>query len=247
MTEVLLYDYPGSICSQMARLALEEKGVAYTRQTIDIVKTQEQFEPWYVAINPKSVVPTLRIGEEIITDTINIVHRVDTDFSGPSMMPDNPEFMEQLMVQIMALHYGVLLYSGGLSAERTSATIVAREKFLKQMLSERPQHKDMLTKRIEGNLRMQSILADEKEVEKHISTARSIVSILDDALAQTSFVAADHYTLADTFATAAIARFRLHGFEKWWSDDLNPNVNRYIATMEARPSWLAAGVVDGRE
>jgi glutathione S-transferase len=244
MSNVLLYDYPGSICSQMARLALEEKGVIYARQTIDIIKTHEQFEPWYIALNPKSVVPTLRIDDLIVTDTINIVKHVDSDFDGPSLTPKNQQFMEQLMTDIMGLHYGVLLYSGSLTPERTSPTIIARGKLLEQMLIERPEHAALLQKRIDGNRRMQLILGDEDEVDRHITTARSIVSNLNTALGETRFVAGDHYTLADTFATAAIARFRLHGFENWWNGGLKPNVSRYIGAMKDRPSWTAAGIVD---
>ena len=54
----------------MARLALLEKGVPFERRNIDIMKKAEQFEPWYTALNPKAVVPTLAIGDEIVTDTV---------------------------------------------------------------------------------------------------------------------------------------------------------------------------------
>ena len=74
--KVVLYDYPTSICSQTARLALLEKGVPFERRNIDIMKKAEQFEPWYTALNPKSVVPTLAIGDEIVTDTVRIVYRI---------------------------------------------------------------------------------------------------------------------------------------------------------------------------
>jgi glutathione S-transferase len=70
---VVLYDYPTSICSQMARLALLEKGVPFERRNIDIMKKAEQFEPWYTTLNPKAVVPTLAIDDEIVTDTVRIV------------------------------------------------------------------------------------------------------------------------------------------------------------------------------
>ena len=244
MSKVLIYDYPGSICSQMARLALEEKGITYTRQTIDIINTHEQFEPWYIALNPKSVVPTLRIDDLIVTDTINIVKCIDSDFDGPSLSPVNHQFMEQLMTDIMGLHYGVLLYSGSLTPERTSPTIIARGKLLEQMLLERPQHSELLQKRVDGNRRMQDILSNDDEVERYIDAARSIVDQLDASLAETEFVAGDQYSLADTFATAAIARFRKHGFENWWIGGRNPNVSRYINAMRERPSWIAAGIVD---
>ena len=32
------------------------------------------------ALNPKAVVPTLAIGDEIVTDTVRIVYRIDRDF-----------------------------------------------------------------------------------------------------------------------------------------------------------------------
>ena len=89
--DVLLYDHPASICSQMARLTLVEKGVPFRRQTIDIMETAEQFEPWYTALNPRAVVPTLKHGDEIVTDTIRIVHYVDKQFDGPSLTPADPE------------------------------------------------------------------------------------------------------------------------------------------------------------
>ena len=52
--KVGLYDYPTSICSQTARLALLEKGVPFERRNIDIMKKAEQFEPldWRSTRNP---------------------------------------------------------------------------------------------------------------------------------------------------------------------------------------------------
>ena len=84
MTDLLLYDHPSSICSQMARLAIVEKGLPFKRQTIDIMVKSEQFEPWYIALNPAAVVPTLKIGDEIVTDTIRIVNRINT-YPGPDL------------------------------------------------------------------------------------------------------------------------------------------------------------------
>lgn len=245
MVQVLLYDYPGSICSQMARLALVEKGVAFERQTVDIMRAKDQFEPWYVALNPKSVVPTLRIDDEIITDTVNIVQAVDARFEGPSLTPSDPDQMNQMMRDIMGLHYGVLLYSGSLTSKGTSPTIVARGEMLRQMLQDRPEHAALLQSRIDGNRRMQAILADSSKVQTHLDAAKTVVRALNVALGQTEFVAANTYTLADTFATAALARFRMHGFADWWGGAENPHVGRYIDAVKLRPSWAIAGVVDG--
>jgi glutathione S-transferase len=57
-------------------------------------------------------------------------------------------------------------------------------------------------------------------------------------------VSAAHWTLADAFATATLARFRLHGFESWWSNGENANIAAYYRRMQGRPSFSEAQVID---
>jgi glutathione S-transferase len=247
VAKILLYDYPASICSQMARLALVEKGVPFERRNIDIMVAAEQFEPWYTALNPKAVVPTLAIGEKIVTDTLRIVARVDADFSGPSLTPvdhDAAEAMNRMMADIMGLHYGVLLYSRRLDSEGKSATVIDRGEFLREQRAQFPERAELLDRRIAGNERLQAILANPTETEGHIDQARALVDRIDNALANAPFVCGDRYTLADTFATPALARFRLHGFEHWWSNGDNLNVVAYYQRMKERASWTEAEVID---
>jgi len=245
--KVLLYDYPASICSQMARLALVEKGVSFERRSVDIMVTAEQLEPWYTALNPKAVVPTLAIGEEIVTDTLRIVARVDLEFPGPKLTPtdhDGAEAMNRMMAEIMGLHYGVLLYSRRLDQDGGSPTVIARGAFLREHRAKFPQRAEILDRRIAGNEKLQAILANPAEIENHIGQARSLVRLINERLADAPFVCGDRYTLADAFATPALTRFRLHGFEGWWSDGDNSNVAAYYRRMQARPSWSRAEVID---
>jgi len=58
------------------RLALEEKGLAWSGRVIDIVKKQEQLEPWYLKLNPKGVIPTLEYRNgttKALTDSARII------------------------------------------------------------------------------------------------------------------------------------------------------------------------------
>lgn len=243
----LLYDYPGSICCQMARLTLAEKGVAYETRLVDIMGKAEQFEPWYTALNPRAVVPTLQIGDEIICDTFNIVARIDSDYDGPRLTPAEPaarEAMNATMRDVMGLHYGVLLYAKRLDPDGRCRHIEERGIFLREQRKKYPERAEALDRRIAGNERLQMLLADPDEVARHVGEARAVVDRLDAALADKPFVSATRYTLADAFASAALARFRLHGLHPWWSEGVNPNVAGYYARMRARPSWSAAGVVD---
>jgi glutathione S-transferase len=243
---VLLYDYPGSICCQMVRLTLAEKGVAYEKHNVDIMDKAEQFEPWYTALNPKAVVPTLAIGDEIVTDTMVIVPRIERQFDGPTLTPSAPEeraAMEAMMRDVMSLHYGVLLYAKR-PARGERSPVVERGIFLRREREMHPDRSEALDRRIAGNDRLQRILADPTEVERRVGEARALVDRIDAALASREFVSGARWTLADAFATASLARFRLHGFDEWWSSGMNENIARYYARMQTRKSFVDAGVID---
>lgn len=245
--DVLMYDFPLSICCQMVRLTLAEKGVTYNRHPIDIMDASEQFEPWYTALNPKAVVPTLVIDGEVVTDSIRIVQRIDSAFDGPDLTPSEPErasVMREWLRDIMAPHYGVLLYGRRLDAERRSSTVMSRLEGLLALREARPESAELLETRIAGNRRFQAMLLDADACERVIDGVHQLVVRIDGALAETAFLDAPSYTLADAFCTAALARFDMHGYGGWWEDGALPNVERYYAQMQARPSWTHAGVLN---
>ncbi len=238
MQDLTLYDHPGSICSQMARLALVEKGVPFTRIPIDIMETNQQFEPWYVALNPKAVVPTLKIGDRIVTDTINIVNTVQA-LPGPDLSGD--ETTQSWLKRIMALHYGVLLYRNRRDADGTAPQIVSRGRYLEQLLQQRPDLATLVEARLDGNRRFQALLKDADGIERHVAATRDLVDQFAKALDRQPFLAGKTYSLADCFATAALARFTIHGFADWWADT---PVDSYYGRMKQRASFAAAEVVE---
>ena len=62
-----LYHHGSSVCAAKVRIVLEEKGLEYKKHYIDILKG-EQFNPDYLKINPKGVVPTLVDDGKIVTE-----------------------------------------------------------------------------------------------------------------------------------------------------------------------------------
>lgn len=238
MENLILYDHAGSICSQMARLALVEKELRFTRNQIDIMETNQQFEPWYVALNPKAVVPTLTIGDRVVTDTIRIVNEVQ-DMPGTDLSGDGTT--QSWLKDIMALHYGVLLYRNRRDPDGTAPQIVARGSFLEDLLHKRPDLAVLIETRLDGNRRFQALLADPDGIERHVGSARDLVDRFAVTLNTHSFLAGETYSLADSFATAALARFTIHGFADWWADT---SVADYYDRMRERPSFVEAQVLD---
>lgn len=237
--KLLLYDHRSSICSQMARLALVEKGLAFDRHEIDIMDRQEQFDAWYVALNPRAVVPTLRIGaDEIVTDTIRIVNRLH-DLDGPDLRGDADT--QPWLRDIMAPHYGVLMYRKRLEPDGTAPQIVARGRFLAELKDRRPDLAELVAHRLERNTRFQRLLKDPAAIQEHLDSTRALVGRMTEAIATRPFFGGDRYSVADAFATAALARLTLHGFVPWW--EATP-LEDYYARMKARPSFATADVVD---
>src|SRR5690606_35009157 len=87
MDDVTLYHALPSLCSQKVRLALAEKGVAYRAREVDIGPSMENYEPWYVRLNPRGVVPTLQHGDRVVTDSARILRYIDANFPGPALLP----------------------------------------------------------------------------------------------------------------------------------------------------------------
>ena len=75
MPEVVLYYLPGSLCSQKVKLALIEASIDFTAKVVELAKC-ENYEEWYLKLNPKGVVPTLVVNGEPICDSAVIIQYI---------------------------------------------------------------------------------------------------------------------------------------------------------------------------
>ena len=86
---LILYDFGNSVCCQKVRITLVEKGLTWEARQVDLFKT-EQYDPEYLKLNPKGVVPTLvHDGTPVIKSTL-ICEYIDETFPGPPLIPKEP-------------------------------------------------------------------------------------------------------------------------------------------------------------
>ena len=83
-----LYHHGSSVCAAKVRFAMAEKQLEWDGVYIDIL-AGEQFDPDYVKINPKSVVPTLVHNDLVIPDSTVICEYLDTIEPDTSLHPLN--------------------------------------------------------------------------------------------------------------------------------------------------------------
>ena len=55
---ITLYDFGNSVCCQKVRVTLCEKGLDWESVNVDLFRS-EQYDPRYLKLNPKGLVPTL--------------------------------------------------------------------------------------------------------------------------------------------------------------------------------------------
>ena len=65
---ITLYHHGSSVCAAKVRLVLAEKSVPWDGIYVDILRG-DQFDPGYVKLNPKAVVPTLVHDGKVIVES----------------------------------------------------------------------------------------------------------------------------------------------------------------------------------
>jgi glutathione S-transferase len=106
MTDVTLYGFPQSTYVRTARLACEEKGVAYALEPV------EMGSPAHLEIHPFARIPAMRHDDFLLYETGAIVRYVDRTFDGPPLQPDRPRAiarMNQWISSIEDYYYQVMI------------------------------------------------------------------------------------------------------------------------------------------
>ena len=76
-----LYHYNSSVCSEKVRMVLNEKGeTGWESHEVDLF-TGGQFDPAYLKLNPKAVVPTLVDDGRVLTESTLIAEYLDDKFA----------------------------------------------------------------------------------------------------------------------------------------------------------------------
>jgi glutathione S-transferase len=84
-----LYDFGNSVCCQKVRITMVEKDLTWDAVRVDLFQT-EQYDPKYLKLNPKGVVPTLvHDGTPVIESTL-ICEYIDETFPDPPLVPRAP-------------------------------------------------------------------------------------------------------------------------------------------------------------
>jgi tetrachlorohydroquinone reductive dehalogenase len=240
MSDVSLYNVPPSLCSQKVRLMLVEKGVEYTDRFVDIGPTSQNYEPWYVKLNPKCVVPTLTHGDKIITDSSVIIRYIEDTFDGPALLPEDPAIREQVLYfydLANDLDIRLLSFSKGPSI-MTSIMLTKKLHKLEKNAKKHPDLREVYEKKHADILGLKNQKQDRGACAAENAKLDAALDEMNDLLGDRLFLGAATYSLADVMWTVVLTRIEfLLGISRL---ETRPNVLAYYNRLKQRPSYVTA-------
>jgi len=92
---ITLYDFGNSVCCQKVRITLRAKGLEWEAIRVDLFKA-EQYDPKYLKMNPKGLVPTLVHDGNAIAESTLICEYLDETFPEPPLAPKEPAWRAKM-------------------------------------------------------------------------------------------------------------------------------------------------------
>jgi glutathione S-transferase len=87
---VHVFHFMGSSCSQKLRIFLNLKGIKWESHLVDLM-AGENFQPWFLGINPRGLVPVLVHDGAVHIESNDIIQYLETTFPTPKLIPAGHE------------------------------------------------------------------------------------------------------------------------------------------------------------
>ncbi|WP_207004616.1 glutathione S-transferase family protein [Trinickia mobilis] len=230
-----LYHHNISVCAQKVRIALDEKGIEWTGQEVDLMK-QEHLTPEFLKINPKGLVPVLVHDGIPVRESTVILEYIEDVFPERPLRPASP-------LGAAKMRMWTKIPDEGLHIACASVTYAAS--FVHQLRShhDRKEWMERLAKlpdRARADRQRQIMEQEFKApfVKDAVLLHDKVLKEMDAALGEQTWLASDEFTLADIAIIPYVTRLDRLGLEKMWAQ--RPNVARWFDAVQARPSFDSA-------
>ena len=226
-----LYHHPVSTCSQKVRLVLAEKNLAFESHVIDWT-IMEHLEPWYLALNPNGVVPTLIHDDKPVGDSSVICEYLDDVFPTQSVAPDD--------------HYGKAIMREWMRYfEEVPTTAIRAPSFNTLFIRELKDRENdaeflALTDKLPLRKHFYRLIGDkgfsEKLINESLERLRQCLERVSNVLSDgRSHICGDDYSIADVLLVPTVVRMEDIGLAYLWDDV--PRMAEWFERIQARPSF----------
>ena len=234
-----LYQFGNSVCAQKVRITLHEKGLKWKAHEVNLF-TGEQYDPEYLKLNPKGVVPTLVVeGQPIIESTL-ICEYLDETYPEPSLVPADPALKSRMRLWSKAVDEG--LFEGVMDIS-FSAMFRDRVKNMTDAQREQrfanvgdPRRRDRVKSTFEHGIDSPFVFNGIAAYEKAF---KNMAKELDGG---GPWLLGDQFSLADINMMPFVNRLEYLGLLDIWIDN-RAQVQEWWERAKQRPSFIA-GIID---
>lgn len=229
-----LYHHGTSVCAAKTRILLAEKGLDWVSRYVDILKG-EQFEPAYVKLNPKRVVPTLVHDGKVIRESTVIGEYIDDAFPDPPLKPDAPLDRATMRMWTKRLDEelhpvtGIVTYA----ISHRHAVIANGPAAVKAWVENAPPAEHARRRqRLETGI-------EHPDASAAMRVYDGFLADMETQLAQTPFLAGARFSLAEVGVIPYINRLDMLALSRLWTET-RPHLTEWWQRVKARPTFETA-------
>ena len=231
-----LYHHGSSVCAAKVRLALAEKGLQWQGHYIDILKG-DQFNPQYIKLNPKAVVPTLVHDGYVLQESTVICEYIDDVFPEPPLKPADAAGRARMRLWTKAIDEVLHPMCGEITFACSHRLTVARlgPEGLASFLASTPpvsvtagwhDRKKVIVKEGLGA----------PGIDKSLRLYDSYLQKMEDALTENRWVVGATFSLADIGLVPYVNRLDMMSMSAMWTRS-RPKVADWFERIKSRPTF----------
>jgi glutathione S-transferase len=228
-----LYDFGNSVCCQKVRITMRAKGLDWDSIKVDLFRG-EQYDPKYLKLNPKGVVPTLvHDGKPVIESTL-ICEYLDDTFPEPPLVPTDPWLRSRMKIWSKMVDEGLF---EGVAEISFSAMFRERMKNMPEELREK-RFQNVGDPRRSDRFRSTYELGVQSPFVRHaVAAYERAFKLLEETLAESGpWIVGARPTLADINLMPFAARLDYLTLLDLWIKN-RPRVNDWWAMAREWPSF----------
>lgn len=258
-----LYYWYTSFYSRKVLFALHEKHLSFKSNIVNLGKG-DQYQPWYLKLNPRGEVPVFKDGVKVIPDSGRILDYLEDNFSNgntPRLMPEKgtegtqhvKQWRELLdSVPVPLITFGCL-YHSHLTTNMKISSFERKQRLslmstvstdLDLMMEKYPEFKELYQ---EKKQRLETLISDAQDVDKIKAALDNLETTLDTVeqeLASHDGDKSSWWLCSQKFAipdiTLALVLQRLHDLglsTRYLTVDKRPHLVQYFKKVQEREGY----------
>lgn len=234
---IVLHHAWRSSASRRVRLCLEEKGLSYVSQVVDMA-AMEHHQPEYLRINPNGMVPTLLHDDRPLHESGTICEYLDEIYPDPPLRPAEP--YERALMRNWVRYFderigNLIIFNWRHRLQATAAAWSDEE--LAARLERIPN-----AERREAWTRVARRPFTETERDGARATLVALLGRMEAALVPFGWLVGNSFSIADIAAVPFVKRIEEEIAPDQVTADAHPRVAAWWARVQARPAFARAGI-----